>query len=139
MRQAYWDHAEGQPVKTRKRRRRSKNVTHDYIFGSLDRLAAAHEAVIWLGTGLADQLALAWMPQSLRVIGGPAESLRIVQFERTLSGAAIPTISNSGKKARLAATIVRAKARRRSLCLTRAADGVRRATWRSHRLAGQTL
>ena len=92
MRQAYWDHAEGEPPKTRKRRRSSKNVTQDYVSGSLDRLADAHEVVIWLGTRLAEQLALAWMPQFLRAIGGRADSLRIVQFERTLSGAPIPTI-----------------------------------------------
>jgi hypothetical protein len=87
MRRAYWDHVEG-----RKRRRRSNNVTRDYIFGSLDRLAGANEVVIWLGTGLAEQLLLAWMPQLLRTIGGRSESLRIVQFQRTLAGAAIPTI-----------------------------------------------
>jgi Domain of unknown function (DUF1835) len=92
MRQAYWDHAEGEPAKTRKRRRRSNNGTRDYVFGSLDRLADAHEVVIWLGTGLAEQLALAWMPQLLRAIGGRVESVHIVQFEQTLSGTAIPTI-----------------------------------------------
>jgi hypothetical protein len=92
MRRAYWDHVERESAQTRKRRRRSKNVTQDYIGGGLDRLADADEVVIWLGTGLAEQLALAWMPQLLRAIGGRAESLRVVQFERTLAGAAIPTI-----------------------------------------------
>ncbi len=91
MRQAYWDHAARKPAKTRKRKPHSKNVTPDYVLGSLDRLADAHEVVLWLGTGLAEQLALAWMPQLLRAIGGRADSLRIVQFERTVSGTAIPT------------------------------------------------
>jgi len=49
--------------------------------------------VIWLGTGLADQLAFAWMPQLLRAVGGRAETLRAVQFERTVAGKAIPTLS----------------------------------------------
>ena len=58
----------------------------------MDRLADADEVLIWLGTGLAEQLALAWIPQLLRAIGGRAKSLRVVQFERTLAVAAIPTI-----------------------------------------------
>ena len=92
MRRAYWDHVEGESAQTRKRRRRSNIVTRDYIVGSLDRLAHADEVVIWLGTGLAEQLVLAWMPQLLRAIGGRPESLRVVQFEGTLAGAATPTI-----------------------------------------------
>jgi hypothetical protein len=93
MRQTYWEHVEREPRQTRNRRRRAKNADRDYIVGSLDRLANADEVVLWLGTGLAEQLALAWIPQLLRVIGGRADSMRIVQFDRTLGGAAIPTIS----------------------------------------------
>ncbi len=92
MRQSYWDHPEGEPASTRKRRRRSRYVMRDYVDGSLDRLAGAEEVVIWLGTGLAEQLALAWMPQLLRTIGGRAESMRVVQFERTRSGKSISTV-----------------------------------------------
>jgi hypothetical protein len=92
MRRAYWDHVGGDRSATIKRRRRSKNVTEEYAFGRLDRLAGAQEVVIWIGTGVAEQLALAWMPQLLRAIGGRPESLRIVQFERSLSGAAVPTL-----------------------------------------------
>lgn len=92
MRQAYWDHAEGQPANRRKRRQPSTRSTQDHVFDNLDRLAQAHEVVIWLGTGLAEQLALAWMPQILRAIGGRAESMRIVQFDRMPSGKAIPTV-----------------------------------------------
>jgi hypothetical protein len=93
MRQAYWDHPEGEPTNTRTRRRRSKYATRDRIIGSLDRLGDADEVVIWLGTGLAEQLALAWMPQLLRAIGGRLESLQVVQFERTGSGKAIVTVN----------------------------------------------
>ena len=80
MRQMYWDHPEGDSVRSRTRQRRSKKLTREYISGSLDRLADAQEVVIWLGTGLDDQLALAWMPQFLLAIGGRVESLRIAQF-----------------------------------------------------------
>ncbi len=66
MRQAYWDHPEGEPANSRKRRQQSKYATRDYIFGSLARLAKAHEVVIWLATRLAEQLALDWMPQLMR-------------------------------------------------------------------------
>jgi methyltransferase (TIGR00027 family) len=91
MRRSYWDHAAGYRSANRKRRRRSKSVTEEYVFGSLDRLADANEVAIWIGTGLAEQLALAWMPQFLRAIGRLPESLKVVQFERSLSGAAVPT------------------------------------------------
>ena len=47
----------------------------------------------WLGTGLADQLTLAWMPQMLCMVGGRPEALRVVQFERTASGAVSPTVA----------------------------------------------
>ena len=93
MRQTYWEHVEREPRQTGKRRRRSENLDRDYIVGSLDRLAHADEDVLWLGTGVAEQLAFVWIPQLLRVIGGPADLIRVVQFERTLRGAAIPTIS----------------------------------------------
>ena len=93
MRQTFWEHVEREPRQGRKRRRRSENVDRDFVVGSLDRLADADEVVLWLGTGLAEQIALAWIPQVLRVIGGRADSIRLVQFERTFGGAAIPTIS----------------------------------------------
>ncbi len=93
MRQAYWDHLEEEPAKSRKRRRRPKYAIRDYLLGDPDRLAEASDVVIWLGTGLADQLALVWMPQLLRTTGGRAESLRIVQFERTVAGAPIPDLA----------------------------------------------
>ncbi|MGO9463110.1 MAG: DUF1835 domain-containing protein [Isosphaeraceae bacterium] len=64
MRAAYWEHPEAEPPGQRKRRRRSKCVTRNFVIGDLDRLANADKIVIWLGTGLAEQLALAWMPHS---------------------------------------------------------------------------
>ncbi len=92
MRHEFWDHLEAQPPNSRKRRQPSTRATRDQVFDSLDRLTQAHEVVIWLGTGLAEQLALAWMPQILRAIGGRAESMRIVQFDRMPSGKPIPTV-----------------------------------------------
>jgi hypothetical protein len=91
MRRAYWDQVADDRPAIRKRRRRSKSVPEEFVFGSLDRLADANEVAIWVGTGLAEQVALAWMPQFLRAIGGRPESLKVVQFERSLSGAAVPT------------------------------------------------
>ena len=99
MRRAYWDHVEGESAQTKKRRRRSNIVTRDYIVGSLDRLAHADEVVIWLGTGLAEQLVLAWMPQLLRAIGGRPEIVaRRASSERTLAGAATPTIWDTERR-----------------------------------------
>jgi Domain of unknown function (DUF1835) len=90
MRQAYWDHTEGEPRNPRKQRRRPKYWIRNDLLGASDRLADATEVVIWLGTGLADQLAFAWMPQLLRALGVRPEILRVVQFERTSGGKPIP-------------------------------------------------
>jgi hypothetical protein len=93
MRQAYWEQIDGEPPTPKERRRRAEYWRRADLLGGPDRLADSNEVVIWLGTGVADQLALAWMPQLLRAVGGRAETLRVVQFERTVAGKAIPTLS----------------------------------------------
>jgi Domain of unknown function (DUF1835) len=90
VRAEYWEHPKASPPGRKKRRSGSKYVTRDYAIGDLDRLVNADEIVIWLGKGLAGQPARAWMPQLLRAIGGRPETLRVVQFERTLSGKSVP-------------------------------------------------
>lgn len=52
--------------------------------------------IMWLGTGLAEQLALAWIPQLLDAIGGCRGALRVVQFESTSRGRAVVKISHLG-------------------------------------------
>jgi hypothetical protein len=92
MRLAFWDHPGGKAANNRRRRPRSNDVARVELLGRLDRLANASEVRIWLGTGLEDQLALAWLPQLLRAIGGRAQELRLLQFERTADGKAISTL-----------------------------------------------
>jgi Domain of unknown function (DUF1835) len=86
MRRAYWDHVADDRPAIRKRRRRLNSVPEEYVFGSLDRLADANEVAIWVGTGLAEQLALAWMPQFLRAIGRRPEAHLTPEGEQFLRG-----------------------------------------------------
>jgi hypothetical protein len=51
-----------------------------------DRWAADHEVVVLVATGLAEQLALAWMPWLLRSLGGRPDVLHVVQFEHESKG-----------------------------------------------------
>ena len=43
-------------------------------------LLEAESVTVWVGTGLAEQLLLAWMPQFLRVLGIDLEKLQVIQF-----------------------------------------------------------
>lgn len=40
----------------------------------------AESVIVWVGTGLAEQLLLAWMPQFFRLLGIDLQKLRVVQF-----------------------------------------------------------
>ncbi len=55
-------------------------------------LANADEIVLWIGTGLADQLTLAWMPQLLRVLRVGIEKLRVVQLRANSSGTEVTSL-----------------------------------------------
>ena len=94
MRQTYWEHPAGQGYRFVGRRRRCKHARADFVRGSLDRVAIAGEVIMWLGTGLAEQLALAWIPQLLDTIGGSRGALHVVQFESTSRGKAIVNLSH---------------------------------------------
>ena len=93
MRLAFWEHISREPASPGKRKRRGKRAAWPDLVDGPDRLAGADDVVTWLGTGLADQLTLAWMPQMLRTVGGRPEALRVVQFQRTASGAVSPTVA----------------------------------------------
>jgi Domain of unknown function (DUF1835) len=85
---AFWegmDRGLGQP---RRRRRESQEWMRYGALGEPDRLNHAEEVVLWLGTGLSDQLTLTWMPQLLRLLAVSLEKLRVVQFVRTANGKA---------------------------------------------------
>ena len=62
---AFWDHVYDTAERPRARRRRVKDRLHPVV-AEPKRLIDATEIVLWLGTGLEDQLTLAWMPQFLR-------------------------------------------------------------------------
>jgi len=62
------------------------------LFGEPACLTKADEIVLWLGTGLSEQLTLAWMPQLLRVLDLRTEKLRIVQFRVNSSGTALSSL-----------------------------------------------
>jgi hypothetical protein len=47
------------------------------------------EVVLWLGTGLANQIALAWLPAFLRAIDFQLRELKVVQFDRNPRGVEI--------------------------------------------------
>jgi hypothetical protein len=83
---AFWDQVAGPPANSKARRRRAKARSHLSVVPDPERFIDAEEITLWLGTGLSDQLMLAWMPQFLRVLGACAEKLHVVQFERTRSG-----------------------------------------------------
>ncbi len=84
---AFWDGVYSVTAKTAKRRRRGLVRWGDHpIVPEPDRFIDAEAITLWLGTGLSEQLVLAWMPQFLRAIGAPGANLNVVQFERNRSG-----------------------------------------------------
>jgi hypothetical protein len=92
MRLAFWTRVYGETENQKPRRRPAKRWAERYIIDGPDRIANAKEVVLWIGTGLDDQLTLAWMPHFLRAIGSRVDKLRVVQFERTSAGAPIPRL-----------------------------------------------
>src|SRR5262245_5809209 len=93
MRLAFWERVSREMENHESRRRRSGRAAVCDLVDRLERIVGAREVVLWVGMGLADQLTLAWMPQFLRAIGSPVETLRVVQFERTSIGALIPNLA----------------------------------------------
>jgi hypothetical protein len=89
-------------------------LTHTFGEGPGDplgdpaRLATASEIVLWIGTGLSDQLKLAWMPQLLKALNVGTERLRVVQFEVNSRG--IEICSTTMLNPRQFATAPRARA-----------------------------
>src|SRR5439155_2353955 len=63
------------------------------LLGGPDRLAKADEIILWVGTGLADQLMFASMPQLLRALHVGPEKLRVVQFHVNARGTAVSSTS----------------------------------------------
>jgi Domain of unknown function (DUF1835) len=72
-----------------------------FSFGRFDRdlltntqtLAHADQITLWIGTGLAEQLLLAWMPQFLRLLEIDLLKLRVIQFEcDPVSGAEVQSV-----------------------------------------------
>ena len=53
---------------------------HEDLLGAPDRIATADDIVLWLGTGLREQLTLTWMRQVLRALHVDRDKLRLVQF-----------------------------------------------------------
>jgi hypothetical protein len=55
-------------------------------------LAAAERIVLWLGTQLSEQIALAWLPAFLRALDVDPDRLEVVQFHRDGRGREIPAL-----------------------------------------------
>jgi hypothetical protein len=53
----------------------------DGLYEAWLRLQSSDEIVLWLGTELADQIALAWLPAFVRALDAQNPRMRIVQFE----------------------------------------------------------
>lgn len=92
MRRTFWESLAEDPSNPGKRRRRARSPRPFDLIDGQHCLDDASDVVLWLGTGLADQLVLAWMPHWLRAIGGSARTLQVVPFEKTSAGTAIPTV-----------------------------------------------
>lgn len=92
MRMAYWNDAEA-PTHPKERWRYVRGAQR-YLVSKPERLTEASDFVLWIGTGFSEQLTLAWMPQLVRALGRPIERLRVVQFQRTASGAPIPIVGS---------------------------------------------
>jgi hypothetical protein len=54
---------------------------HRDLLSNARTLARADEIIVWIGTGLAEQLLLAWIPQFLRLLEIDLQKLRVIQFE----------------------------------------------------------
>jgi hypothetical protein len=52
-------------------------------------LQASDEIIVWLGTGLADQMALAWLPAFLRALDVQESTIKMVQFQHSARGVEI--------------------------------------------------
>lgn len=50
------------------------------LLGNIDLLRDAGTIVLWVGTGLAEQILLVWLVQVLRLVGVGLERLRVIQF-----------------------------------------------------------
>ena len=61
----------------------------DEFLGDTADLIAARRIVIWLGTSLDSQLALAWLPALLRAVGASPEQIDVIQFQRNHRGVEI--------------------------------------------------
>ncbi len=95
MRAVYWEslRAYGSPMDQRRRsRKNAKSSQRTEDRRDQRRLAEATEIVLWIGTRLADQLALAWMPQWLHAIGNRSYQLWILPFEKTRAGGDTPSL-----------------------------------------------
>lgn len=73
----------------------------EFSFGAFHRdlltntptLARAEKITIWIGTGLAEQLLLAWMPQFSRLLEIDPRKLQVIQFEHDpINGAEIQSV-----------------------------------------------
>ncbi len=49
-------------------------------------MRASDEILLWLGTELADQIALAWLPAFLRALDVQRPEIKMVQFQRNARG-----------------------------------------------------
>jgi hypothetical protein len=58
---------------------------HEFL-GDIPELLSARKLVVWLGTSLDDQMALAWLPGLLRAVGATPEQIDVVQFHRNHRG-----------------------------------------------------
>jgi hypothetical protein len=65
-------------IESPKARRRRKEWERRGLNEGWSRIANAREVVLGIGTGFADQIVIAWMPQFLRILGGRVEKLRVV-------------------------------------------------------------
>jgi hypothetical protein len=86
MRLAQQKSMERRPRNAKWRKTRKPNSPNGDLLYEFDRLADATSVLLWIGTGIDNQLTLVWLPQFLRVIGVPLEKLWFVQFERSSKG-----------------------------------------------------
>src|SRR6266545_1536851 len=53
---------------------------HRDLLSNAHRIREAESVTLWVGTGLAEQLLLAWMPQLFRLLSVDLQKLRLIQF-----------------------------------------------------------
>lgn len=56
------------------------------FLGDVSQLVSAQRIVLWLGTSLDSQMALAWLPALLRVVGATPERIDVIQFHHNPRG-----------------------------------------------------